>query len=105
MFEYSPSLLKWVAYLMMLVLLFPIVMSVTEFINVAVLKNTHGYPWGWQGIWYYSSPQMYALSTALSAIWDTALLMLILESIRRKRSLYSILIFALFLVVFYLFGI
>lgn len=96
--HYSPFF-RWLTYLMTSILIIDAIICVTEYVNVAVFKNTFGYPWGWQGAPNYASPQAYSQSMVVGAIWALIFIMLVLETERRKRSLYGIFLIILYVLM------
>jgi hypothetical protein len=41
---------------------------VYEYVNVGILGNSDGYPWGWRGADNYTSPEVYAASMLKSSV-------------------------------------
>jgi len=98
--KYSPRF-EWLSYLLMSVLLLSILATASEYINVGIIGNTKGYPWGWQGAPNYDSPEVYAKSMLSEVLWSLSLLVITFFFLKTKRSLYAIAIYALIILSSY----
>ncbi len=66
---------------------------VSEYINVGVLKNIEGYPWGckcFDGMENYASPEVYASSMISGALTDALVMGVLIVFFIKKRSLYPL---------------
>ncbi len=97
---------SWTISTMTLVLLslFSLI-NLSEYIKVGVLRHNIDYPFGWEGIWYYKTAQLYSIQCLYwGLIFLFPLIFTIVSTIKRKSKTIKILsVLTIVLVIIFVF--
>ena len=79
-------------------------MNLSEFVNVGILKNVGGYPFGCEcpAPWFYETPELYAEVCLVSGLTFLLTLAFAVWAVRKKKMLALLIVFmaSLLLVLF-----